>query len=114
MGLLRRLRLEERHARVAVIGVFGGSGFSELLDDVTERTVDTPFGSPSGPVHIGSIGDHEVAFLARHGPGHVIPPHRINFRANLWALKALGVTRIFGPCACGSLRAEIAPTHFVV
>jgi 5'-methylthioadenosine phosphorylase len=97
-----------------VIGVFGGSGFSEFLDDVTEQRVDTPFGPPSGPVHLGSIGDQQVAFLARHGPGHVIPPHRINFRANLWAMKELGVTRIFGPCACGSLRAEIAPTHFVV
>jgi 5'-methylthioadenosine phosphorylase len=97
-----------------VIGVFGGSGFTELLDDVTEHHVDTPFGAPSGPVLVGHLADHEVAFLARHGPGHVIPPHRINFRANVWALRELGVDRIFGPCAVGSLRADIAPTHFVV
>ena len=63
---------------------------------------------------VGRLGDQDVAFLPRHGPGHVIPPHRINFRANVWALKELGVTRIFGPCAVGSLRADIAPTHFVV
>jgi 5'-methylthioadenosine phosphorylase len=97
-----------------MIGVFGGSGFTELLDDVTEHAVDTPFGPPSGPALVGRLGDEEVAFLPRHGPGHVIPPHRINFRANVWALKELGVTRIFGPCAVGSLRADIAPTHFVV
>jgi 5'-methylthioadenosine phosphorylase len=97
-----------------VIGVIGGSGFTEFLDDVTERAVDTPFGPPSAPLQIGRLGDQEVAFLTRHGPGHVIPPHRINFRANLWALRELGVTRIFGPCAVGSLRADVAPTHFVI
>ena len=69
-----------------MIGVFGGSGFTELLDDVREEQVETPYGAPSSPIQIGRIGDHDVAFLARHGPGHVIPPHRINFRANVWAL----------------------------
>jgi 5'-methylthioadenosine phosphorylase len=97
-----------------VIGVVGGSGFTEFLDEVTEQTVDTPFGTPSGPVMVGRLGEHDVAFLARHGPGHRIPPHRIPYKANLWALKELGVTRIFGPCATGSLRRDVEPGHFVV
>jgi 5'-methylthioadenosine phosphorylase len=97
-----------------VIGVFGGSGFTEFLDDVAEQVVDTPFGPPSGPVLIGQLGDQDVAFLPRHGPGHRFPPHGIPYRANVWALKELGVTRIFGPCASGSLQPQMAPGHFVV
>lgn len=76
--------------------------------------MDTPYGQTSGPVSVGHIGDRSVAFLPRHGPGHVLPPHRIPFRANLWALRELGVTRILAPCAVGSLRADVHPGDFVV
>jgi len=99
------------HADVAVIG---GSGFTAFLDDVSEVAVDTPYGPPSAPLHIGTLGDHHVAFLTRHGVGHQIPPHRINYRANLWALRELGVTRVFGPCASGSLQPDVQPGQFVV
>ena len=71
----------------AEIGVFGGSGFYEFLDDVTEVTVQTPFGSPSAKVRVGDIGGRRVAFLARHGVAHEVPAHRVNYRANLWALR---------------------------
>lgn len=98
----------------ADIGVFGGSGFYSFLDDITEVEVDTPYGRPSAPFHLGSIGDRRVAFLARHGTNHQYPPHRINYRANLWAMRALGVTRILAPCASGSLQPHIHPGEFVV
>jgi 5'-methylthioadenosine phosphorylase len=98
----------------AEIGVFGGSGFYEFLDERTEVTVDTPYGRPSGPVCVGQVGGRSVAFLARHGVEHERPPHTVNFRANLWALRELGVTRIFGPCAAGSLQSHIHPGAFIV
>jgi 5'-methylthioadenosine phosphorylase len=98
----------------AEIGIFGGSGFYSFLSDVTERIVETPYGAPSAPVSIGTIEGRAVAFLPRHGLRHELPPHRINYRANLWALKELGVTRIVGPCAAGSLRRDVEPGHFVV
>lgn len=98
----------------ADIGVFGGSGFYSFLDDVTEVEVDTPYGRPSAPFHLGSIGDRRVAFLARHGTNHQYPPHRINYRANLWAMQSLGVTRVLSPCASGSLQPHIHPGEFVV
>jgi 5'-methylthioadenosine phosphorylase len=98
----------------AEIGVFGGSGFYSFLDDVTEHRVETPYGQPSAAVHVGSLDDRRVAFLPRHGADHQFPPHRINYRANLWAMRELGVTRILAPCASGSLRPEIAPGDFVV
>jgi 5'-methylthioadenosine phosphorylase len=97
--------------RVAIIG---GSGFYELLSDAVEERMDTPYGPPSGPITIGRVGNREVAFLPRHGPGHVLPPHRIPYRANLWALRQLGVTRVLAPCAAGSLRADVHPGDFVV
>jgi 5'-methylthioadenosine phosphorylase len=96
------------------IGVFGGSGLYSLLDDPTSIEVTTPYGPPSGPLHVGEIAGHRVAFLPRHGPGHEFPPHRINYRANVWALHELGVTRILAPCASGSLQPEVKPGHFVV
>lgn len=96
------------------VGVFGGSGFYSFLDDVHEVEVDTPYGSPSAPISVGQIGSATVAFLPRHGTKHQLPPHMINYRANVWALKELGVTRIIGPCAAGSLKAEVEPGHFVV
>jgi 5'-methylthioadenosine phosphorylase len=98
----------------AEIGIFGGSGFYSFLSDVTEKIVETPYGAPSAPVSIGVIEGRTVAFLARHGLRHELPPHRINYRANLWAFKDLGVTRIIGPCAAGSLQRDVEPGHFVV
>ncbi len=96
------------------IGVFGGSGLYALLDDVTEVVVETPYGPPAAPVHIGRLGDRRVAFLPRHGIDHAYPPHRINYRANVWAMRELGVTRLLAPCASGSLQPEIEPGDFVV
>lgn len=98
----------------AEIGVFGGSGFYELLDSPQEFKVNTPFGAPSSAVMVGEIGGRKVAFLPRHGKDHSLPPHMINYRANLWAMKDLGVKQIIGPNACGSLQAEIEPGHFVI
>jgi 5'-methylthioadenosine phosphorylase len=98
----------------ADIGVFGGSGFYSFLDDVTEETIDTPYGEPTAAVRIGTIGDRRVAFLPRHGASHEFPPHKVNYRANLWAMHELGVSRVLGPCASGSLQAHIAPGDFVV
>jgi 5'-methylthioadenosine phosphorylase len=98
----------------AEIGVFGGSGFYSLLDDVERVEVDTPYGPPSDAVHVGTVDGRAVAFLPRHGADHRFPPHKVPFRANVWALKSVGVTRILGPCATGSLRAGIAPGDFVV
>jgi 5'-methylthioadenosine phosphorylase len=98
----------------AEIGVFGGSGFYELLDNPREHKVNTPFGAPSSAVMVGEIAGRAVAFLPRHGKDHSLPPHMINYRANLWAMKELGVTQIIGPNACGSLLPEVEPGHFVI
>ena len=96
------------------VGVFGGSGFYSLLDDVEEVAVDTPFGDPSAAFAVGEIEGVRVAFLPRHGRSHQFPPHKINYRANLWAMKELGVKRIIGPCAAGSLKRDVKPGDFVV
>lgn len=98
----------------AEIGVFGGSGFYELLDNPREHRMNTPFGAPSSPVMVGEIGGRSVAFLPRHGLSHQLPPHMINYRANVWAMKELGVTRIIGPNACGSLQPHVKPGDFVI
>jgi 5'-methylthioadenosine phosphorylase len=98
----------------AEVGVFGGSGFYEFLTDTTDVLVHTPYGAPSAPLTVGQLGGRRVAFLPRHGIHHEFPPHRINFRANLWAMRQLGVRRIFGPCAAGSLAAHIHPGDFVI
>jgi 5'-methylthioadenosine phosphorylase len=97
-----------------VIGVFGGSGFYEFLDDVEEVRVQTPFGEPSAAIRVGAIDGHAVAFMPRHGDKHQVPPHRVNFRANVWAMREAGVRRIVGPCACGSLQPDLHPGTFVV
>jgi 5'-methylthioadenosine phosphorylase len=97
-----------------VIGVFGGSGFYEFLDDVEEVHIDTPFGAPSAAIRIGEIDGKRVAFMPRHGDKHEFPPHRVNFRANLWAMREAGVRRILGPCACGSLQPGLHPGTFVI
>ena len=98
----------------AEIGVFGGSGFYAFLDDVVEVPVHTPYGAPSAAVAVGTVGERRVAFLPRHGLHHELPPHRVNFRANVWALRSLGVSRVIGPCAVGSLRPELKPGEVVV
>jgi 5'-methylthioadenosine phosphorylase len=97
-----------------MIGVFGGSGFYDFLRDATEVSVETPYGDPSAPYTVGSIGDVEVAFLPRHGRDHQYPPHKVPYRANVWGMKELGASCIIGPCAVGSLREDLAPGHFVV
>jgi 5'-methylthioadenosine phosphorylase len=101
-------------ASAAEIAVIGGSGFYEMFDRPDELRLDTPWGPPSGPVTVGEVGGRAVAFLARHGRGHALAPDRVNYRANLWALRQLGVTRVIGSCAVGSLRADLRPGDFVV
>jgi 5'-methylthioadenosine phosphorylase len=96
------------------VGIFGGSGFYELLDDAREVTVETPYGAPSAPVVIGEISGRAVGFMPRHGRNHELPPHRINYRANMWAMSHLGATDIILPCAAGSLQPGVAPGHFVI
>ena len=96
------------------IGVFGGSGFYSLIENQRDVKVETPYGAPSDTLAIGEIAGRRVAFLPRHGRSHTLPPHIINYRANLWAMKELGVKRIIGPCAAGSLKAEFKPGHFAV
>jgi 5'-methylthioadenosine phosphorylase len=98
----------------AEIGVFGGSGFYSLLDDVREIKVDTPYGPPSDSFFLASVADRKVAFLPRHGRRHSIPPHRINYRANVWAMRSLGVGAVIAPCAAGSLQLSVKPGDFVV
>lgn len=98
----------------ARIGIFGGSGFYSLLDGVDETQVETPYGAPSAPVALGEIDGVPVAFLPRHGKEHTLPPQMINYRANVWAMKSLGVERIIGPCAAGSLKEEVRPGDFVI
>ena len=97
-----------------MIGVFGGSGFYSFLEDVEEVEVDTPYGKPSAPFTIGEIGGRRVAFLPRHGRRHALPPHAINYRANVWAMKAIGARRVIGPCASGALQADLELGEFVV
>lgn len=96
------------------IGVFGGSGFYELLEDVEEVKVDTPFGPPSDLIALATVAGKRVAFLPRHGKLHSFPPHMVPYRANVWAMKSLGVSRIIGPTAVGSLQPHIKPGEFVV
>jgi 5'-methylthioadenosine phosphorylase len=98
----------------AEIAVIGGSGFYRWLDGATDITPSTPYGPPSAAISVGRVGDRGVAFLPRHGVRHEVAPHAVNTRANLWALRDLGVGRVIGPCAVGSLRADVAPGDVVV
>jgi 5'-methylthioadenosine phosphorylase len=98
----------------AEIGVFGGSGFYSLLEDVREVKVDTPYGAPSDSVFLATVSGRKVAFLPRHGRNHTLPPHKINYRANVWAMRSLGCRAIISPCAAGSLQRHVAPGDFVV
>ena len=98
----------------AEIGVFGGSGFYSLLENVREVKIDTPYGAPSDSVFLAEVAGRKVAFLPRHGRNHTLPPHKINYRANVWAMRSLGCRAIISPCAAGSLQAHVAPGSFVV
>ena len=98
-----------------MLGVIGGSGFYSFFGaDARSVNLDTPYGAPSGAITVGTVGEHEVAFLPRHGVDHEFSPHTVPYRANMWALRALGVRRVFGPCAVGSLKAELGPGSMVV
>jgi 5'-methylthioadenosine phosphorylase len=98
----------------AEVGVIGGSGFYGLLEQAEQLEMETPYGPPSDQVTVGEVAGRRVAFIPRHGRTHTIPPHRINYRANLWALRELGVVRLMIPCACGSLRPEVRRGDFVI
>lgn len=98
-----------------MLGVIGGSGFYTFFgDDARSVRLDTPYGEPSAPVTVGTVGGHEVAFLPRHGASHQYPAHGVPYRANMWALRALGVRRVFAPCAVGSLTPDHGPGTIVV
>jgi 5'-methylthioadenosine phosphorylase len=101
-------------SRRADLGLIGGSGFYEFFDSAERVRVSTPFGDPSDDLLIGDVGGRRVAFLARHGQGHRFPPHRVNYRANLWALRSVGVRQVLAPCAVGSLRPELGPGTVVI
>src|SRR3954454_8248486 len=98
----------------AEIGVIGGAGVYALLEDAEGVEGCTPYGPPSDPITVAEVGGRRVAFLPRHGRDHRYPPHKIPYRANLWALRALGVRQILAPCAVGGLRPELGPGTFVV
>ena len=100
----------------AEIGIFGGTGIydSGLLEDTKEITIDTPYGKTSDSITIGVFNNRNIAFMPRHGKKHTIPPHMINFRANIWAFKELGIKRIVAPSAVGSLQEEIKPGDFAL
>jgi 5'-methylthioadenosine phosphorylase len=99
-----------------VLGVIGGSGLYSIegLEEVEEHAAETPFGPPSSPIVMGTLNGRRVAFLARHGIGHNLSPSDVNYRANLYALKMLGVERVISVSACGSLREDYAPGDVVV
>jgi 5'-methylthioadenosine phosphorylase len=98
------------------LGIIGGSGLYAIpgLEDVREQKVSTPFGDPSSPIVIGKFAGRQVAFLARHGIGHTIPPSKVNYRANIYALRSLGVRFVAAVSACGSLREDYAPGNVVI
>lgn len=99
-----------------ILGIIGGSGLYHMpgLTDVEERHLGTPFGAPSDPIMVGTLRGQRVAFLARHGRAHRLAPSEVNYRANIWAFKLLGVSRLLSISACGSLRDDYAPGHIVI
>lgn len=101
-------------AQLADIGVIGGSGFYAFLDDAREVEVETPYGAPSDRLVLGEVGGRRVAFVPRHGADHRLPPHRIPYRANLWALRSVGVRQVLAPCAVGGLQPHLVPGSLVV
>jgi 5'-methylthioadenosine phosphorylase len=96
------------------VAVLGGSGFYSFLEPVATLSLETPYGEPAGPVTVGVVDGRSVAFLARHGPGHRFPAHQVPYRANMWALRSLGVRQVLAPCAVGSLEVELGPGSLVV
>lgn len=103
-----------KQQNLAQIGIIGGSGFYDLAQDLTEIKVETPYGPPSDKIAVGKVAGRKVAFLPRHGKSHHIPPHQINYRANLWALHTLGVRQIVTAHAVGSLQKNIKPGDLVI
>ena len=99
---------------LAEIGIIGGSGFYSIAGELDEVEVQTPFGPPSDPLMVGTVSGRRVAFLPRHGRDHRFPPHRINYRANLWALRSVGVRQVLAPCAVGGLRSHLGPGTLVI
>lgn len=97
-----------------MIGIFGGSGFYEFLDEARTQEIDTPYGPPAASPVVGTVDGINVAFIPRHGRHHEFPPHLVPFRSNVWAMRQLGVERIIGPSAVGSLDHAYAPGEFVV
>jgi len=96
------------------VAVIGGSGFYELLASGEEIKVETPFGTPSDTIVVGEVAGRQVAFLPRHGRDHRFPPHKIPYRANLWALRSLGVRQVLAPSAVGSLTGDLQPGTLIV
>jgi 5'-methylthioadenosine phosphorylase len=97
-----------------VLGIFGGSGFYQFLNIVREFRVETPYGPASDRIALAEVGGKTLAFLPRHGKDHSYPAHAVNYRANIYAMYALGVRQILAPCACGSLQPDIHPGDFVI
>ncbi len=107
--------LDDRASELgAEIGVFGGSGFYELLDDATDIEVTTPYGPAAAPIAVGTLAGRRIAFLARHGRKHDYAAHRVPYQANVWALASLGVRSIIAPCSVGSLQPDMHPGELVV
>src|SRR5277367_5465364 len=107
------------HHNGRMLGVIGGSGFYSFFEDPSgskarDISIDTPYGQASAPITVGAIGEHEVAFLPRHGAKHEYSAHTVPYRANMWALRKVGVRRVFAPCAVGSLNPELGPGVVVV
>lgn len=101
---------------MAKLAIIGGTGLTSLknLEIINREVVHTPYGEPSAPLTHGSIGGKEVLFLARHGYGHTIPPHKVNYRANIWALKEAGADHIIAVNAVGGIRADMTPGRIVI
>ncbi len=98
---------------LASIGIFGGSGFYKFLDNIKEYTIETPYGLTSDTIAVGTVGDTKVAFMPRHGRNHHLVPHKVNYRANVWAMKQIGCKKIISPCAAGSLQEHVKPGDIV-
>ena len=96
------------------LAVIGGSGFYTFLDDPESVEVETPYGPPSATISVGTVGGRSVAFLPRHGENHQFPAHQVPYRANLWALRSLGVRQVLAPCAVGGLQPNYGPGTYVV
>ncbi len=98
------------------LAIIGGTGLTSLksLEVVRKEVVHTPYGEPSSAIIHGLLGGREVAFMARHGYGHTIPPHRVNYRANLWALQSIGVTSVIAVAAVGGIRKDMIPGQVAI